>query len=68
MDADTALSIMETLDQAEALLRRMHLRDGCAGANALAHNRQLLTAARHRLEQVHSIEGMGAFAGAPALA
>lgn len=73
MDADTALSIMESLDQAEALLRRIRLRDGQAGGDALARNRELLNAARHRLEQIHSIEGMGSFdggrfGGAPALA
>ncbi|KAA0598581.1 hypothetical protein J2848_001053 [Azospirillum lipoferum] len=61
MDADTALTIMEALDQAEALLNRMHLRDGYAGRDTLARNRELLDAARDRLQQVHSVEGMGAF-------
>lgn len=68
MDADTALSIMESLDQAEALLSRMRLCDGYASSDVLAHNRELLDAARHRLEQVHSIEGMGGFGLSPALA
>ncbi|MBY6266180.1 hypothetical protein EI613_30350 [Azospirillum sp. 412522] len=63
MDADTALTIMEALDQAEALLNRMHLRDGYAGRDTLARNRELLNAARDRLERVHSVEGMGAFDG-----
>jgi hypothetical protein len=63
MDADTALTIMEALDQAEALLNRVHLRDGYAGHDTLARNRELLDAARHRLEQVHSIEETGMFTG-----
>ncbi len=60
MDAGTAMSIMESLDQAEDLLRRMRLRDGYAGNDMLARNRELLDAARRRLEQVHSIAGMDA--------
>lgn len=60
MDADTAMSIMESLDQAEDLLRRMRLRDGYAGNDMLARNRELLDAARRRLEQVHSIAGTDA--------
>ncbi|MFP5515689.1 MAG: hypothetical protein ACLGJC_21725 [Alphaproteobacteria bacterium] len=60
MDANTALSIMESLDQAEDLLRRMRLRDGHAGNDMIARNRELLDAARRRLEQVHSIAGMDA--------
>ncbi|CAO3352697.1 hypothetical protein ABNQ39_06160 [Azospirillum sp. A26] len=71
MNADTALTIMEALDQAEALLNRVHLRDGYAGRDTLARNRELLNAARNRLEQVHSIEEMGVFEGfgrSPALA
>lgn len=63
MDANTALSIMESLDQAEELLRRMRLRGGHAGNDMLARNRELLDAARHRLEQVHSIAGMDALDG-----
>lgn len=63
MDANTALSIMETLDQAEDLLRRMRLHDGHAGNDFLARNRELLDAARRRLEQVHSIPGMDALDG-----
>ncbi|MDR6770941.1 hypothetical protein [Azospirillum sp. BE72] len=51
---------MESLDQAEDLLRRMRLRDGYAGNDMLARNRELLDAARRRLEQVHSIAGMDA--------
>ncbi len=58
MDADTALSILESLDEAEALLRRMCLGDGWASQGTLARNRELLDAARHRLELVHSIEEM----------
>lgn len=61
MDTNTAVTIMEALDQAEALLNRVHLRDGYAGHDTLARNRELLNAARHRLEQVHSIEEMGVF-------
>ncbi|WP_042695494.1 hypothetical protein [Azospirillum sp. B506] len=61
MDADTALTIMEALDQAEALLNRVQLRDGYAGRDTLARNRELLDAARDRLEKVHSVEGMGSF-------
>lgn len=60
MDANTAMSIMETLDQAEDLLRRMRLRDGYAGNDMLARNRELLDAARRRLEQVHSVAEMDA--------
>jgi hypothetical protein len=60
MDANTAMSIMESLDQAEDLLRRMRLRDGYAGNDMLARNRELLDAARRRLEQVHSIAGTDA--------
>lgn len=60
MDASTAMSIMASLDQAEDLLRRMRLRDGYAGNDMLARNRELLDAARRRLEQVHSIAGMHA--------
>lgn len=63
MDADTAVTIMEALDQAEALLNRVHLRDGYAGRDTLARNRELLNAARRRLDQVHSIEEMGVFGG-----
>ncbi|WP_148219266.1 hypothetical protein [Azospirillum sp. B510] len=61
MDADTALSIMESLDQAEDLLRRMHLRDGYACGDVLARNRELLDAARHRLDQIHRLREMGTF-------
>ncbi|MGA1859986.1 hypothetical protein VH569_28715 [Azospirillum sp. 11R-A] len=71
MNADTALTIMEALDQAEALLNRVHLRDGYAGRDTLARNRELLNAARNRLDQVHSIEEMSVFEGfgrSPALA
>ncbi|KAA0581302.1 hypothetical protein FZ983_10220 [Azospirillum sp. B21] len=60
MDANTAMSIMESLDQAEDLLRRMRLREGYSGNDMLARNRELLDAARRRLEQVHSIAGMDA--------
>ncbi|MBF5096440.1 hypothetical protein F1643_20810 [Azospirillum sp. INR13] len=60
MDTNTAMSIMESLDQAEDLLRRMRLRGGYAGNDMLARNRDLLDAARRRLEQVHSIAGMDA--------
>ncbi|MBP2230672.1 hypothetical protein [Azospirillum agricola] len=56
MDADTAWAIMASLDEAEELLSRMHLRDGQAGASALAQNRSLLDAARQRLEQAHAME------------
>lgn len=63
MDANTALSIMESLDQAEDLLRRMRLRDGYAGNDMLVRNRELLDAARRRLEQVHSIAEMDALDG-----
>jgi len=55
MDADTAWAIMSSLDEAEALLSRVHLRDGQAGAN-LARNRSLLDEARRRLEQAHAME------------
>ncbi|WP_044549797.1 hypothetical protein [Azospirillum lipoferum] len=65
MDANTAMSIMETLDQAEDLLRRMRLRDGYAGNDMLARNRELLDAARRRLEQVHSIAEMDALDSSP---
>ncbi|HYF89823.1 hypothetical protein [Azospirillum sp.] len=65
MDANTAMSIMESLDQAEDLLRRMRLRDGYAGNDMLARNRELLDAARRRLEQVHSIAGMDALDNCP---
>lgn len=65
MDANTAMSIMESLDQAEDLLRRMRLRDGYAGNDMLARNRELLDAARRRLEQVHSIAGMDALDSCP---
>ncbi|ANC91506.1 hypothetical protein A6A40_06090 [Azospirillum humicireducens] len=63
MDSNTALSIMESLDQAEDLLRRMRLRDGHAGSDVRARNRELLDAARRRLDQVHSIPGMDALEG-----
>ncbi|CAO3429685.1 hypothetical protein [Azospirillum doebereinerae] len=56
MDADTAWAIMSSLDEAEALLSRVHLRDGQAGANALAQNRSLLDEARRRLDQAHAME------------
>lgn len=56
MDADTACAIMASLDEAEELLSRMHLRDGLVGAGALAQNRTLLAAARQRLEQAHAME------------
>ncbi|MGF7175743.1 hypothetical protein [Azospirillum doebereinerae] len=56
MDADTAWAIMSSLDEAEALLSRVHLRDGQAGANALARNRSLLDEARRRLDQAHALE------------
>ena len=39
MDTNTAVTIMEALDQAEALLNRVHLRDGYAGHDTLARNR-----------------------------
>lgn len=55
MDADTAWAIMASLDEAEELLRRMHLREGQAGVNALTENRNLLDEARRRLEQAHAI-------------
>ena len=58
MDANTAVSIMKSLDQAEDLLRRMRLRDGYTGNDMRARNRELLDAARRRLEQIHSIAGM----------
>lgn len=63
MDADTALSIMESLDEAEELLRRMRLHDGDAGHGALDRNRALLNAARCRLDLVHAMgemDGAGA--------
>jgi len=56
MDADTAWAIMTSLDEAEELLRRVHLRDGQAGANALSQNRDLLDEARRRLERAHAME------------
>ncbi len=56
MDADTAWAIMASLDEAEDLLQRVHLRDGQAGANLLAYNRSLLEEARQRLEQAHAME------------
>lgn len=56
MDADTAWAIMTSLDEAEELLRRVHLRDGQAGANALVQNRHLLDEARHRLDQIHAMD------------
>lgn len=56
MDADTAWAIMTSLDEAEELLRRVHLRDGQAGANALAQNRNLLDEARSRLDRIHATE------------
>lgn len=68
MDADTAVTIMEALDQAEALLNRVHLRDGYAGRDTLARNRELLNAARLRLDQAHSIEEFTGFGRSPALA
>ncbi|PWC39723.1 hypothetical protein [Azospirillum sp. TSO35-2] len=66
MNADTAVAIMESLDEAEDLLRRMRLRDGRPGRDALARNRELLEAARRRLEQVHAVQRLGDFAPARA--
>ena len=56
MDSDTAWAIMASLDEAEELLRRVHLRDGQAGCSALAENRTLLNEARRRLDQAHAME------------
>lgn len=56
MDADTAWAIMGSLDEAEALLNRVHLHDGRTDGEALAHNRTLLNEARRRLEQAHAME------------
>ncbi|AWK87110.1 hypothetical protein [Azospirillum thermophilum] len=50
MDADTALAIMATLDEAEDLLSRLRLHDGPLDQDSLLRNRELLDLARYRLE------------------
>lgn len=56
MDMDTAVSVLNRLDEAERLLGEVRLHAGVgASREALNRNRELLDAARRHIDTVHDI-------------
>ncbi|WP_448205814.1 hypothetical protein [Azospirillum sp. sgz302134] len=56
MDMDTAITVLNTLDEAERILGEVRLHNG-AGAcrEMISRNRELLEEARHRLEAAQEL-------------
>lgn len=58
MDADTALTIMSVLDEAEHLLGQIRLREGPIRPDTLSRNRAILDEARRCLAGVAEVQAM----------
>lgn len=56
MDADTALTIMSVLDEAEDLLGQVRLREGPIRPDTLSRNRAILEEARRRLAGLAEVQ------------
>lgn len=57
MDVDTAVSVLNTLDEAERLLAEVRLHSGACGAakEFMDRNRDLLDQARRRIDSAHDL-------------
>lgn len=57
MDVDTAVSVLNTLDEAERLLAEVRLHGGACGAakEFMDRNRDLLDQARRRIDSAHDL-------------
>lgn len=57
MDIDTAVSVLNTLDEAERLLAEVRLHGGPCGAakEFMDHNRELLDQARRYINSAHEL-------------
>ena len=56
MDIETAVSVLNTLDEAERILGEIRLHNGQgASREFLSRNRELLDEARRRLENAHEM-------------
>ncbi|MDQ2105581.1 hypothetical protein [Azospirillum isscasi] len=57
MDIDTAVSVLNTLDEAERLLAEVRLHPGACGAakEFMDRNRELLDQARRRIDSAHDL-------------
>lgn len=56
MDMDTAVTVLNTLDEAERILGEIRLRNGSgASREFLSRNRELLEQARRHLDTAHEM-------------
>ncbi len=57
MDIDTAVSVLNTLDEAERLLGEVRLHRGACGAakDFMDRNRELLDQARRHIDSAHEL-------------
>lgn len=57
MDIDTAVSVLNSLDEAERLLAEVRLHPGACGAakEFMDRNRELLDRARHCIDAAHEL-------------
>ena len=56
MDTDTAINVLNALDEAERILGEIRLHGGVgAGHDTMTHYRELLDEARHQLDIAHAL-------------
>ena len=56
MDTDTAINVLNALDEAERILGEIRLHGGVgAGHDTMTHHRELLDEARHQLDIAHAL-------------